>query len=221
MISVAYFQWSHWRMRHCSRHNKSDINRGFNLHALFPVQKSWFILFYFWSRALFWLKSMQATVPKTWKNSVSKWFASTLNISPDINNASLCSKMWIKSSENISGVEMDNSASETNVTFRLNSALRIVVSTQIIRKRFSKRNPLGWVNKQNTITAFKFLERCISGVDFKGAVPVLQVIQRIFYTVNRSWSGKITLTELRKSNFLQVCWFLPEQDLELILLLSL
>lgn len=43
---------------------------------------------------------------------------------------------------------------------------------------------------------------------------VLQVIQRIFYTVNRSWSGKITLTELRKSNFLQVCWFLPEEDVE-------
>lgn len=32
-----------------------------------------------------------------------------------------------------------------------------------------------------------------------------QVVQRIFYTVNRSWSGKITSTEIRKSNFLQVC----------------
>lgn len=31
-----------------------------------------------------------------------------------------------------------------------------------------------------------------------------QVIQRIFYNVNRSWSGKITCSELRKSNFLQV-----------------
>lgn len=43
---------------------------------------------------------------------------------------------------------------------------------------------------------------------------MLQVIQRIFYTVNRSWSGKITLTELRKSNFLQVRGFLWEQDPE-------
>lgn len=46
------------------------------------------------------------------------------------------------------------------------------------------------------------------------ALFMLQVIQRIFYTVNRSWSGKITLTELRKSNFLQVRWFLPEEDVE-------
>lgn len=34
-----------------------------------------------------------------------------------------------------------------------------------------------------------------------------QVIQRIFYTVNRSWSGKITCPELRKSNFLEVYVF--------------
>lgn len=33
---------------------------------------------------------------------------------------------------------------------------------------------------------------------------VFQVIQRIFYNVNRSWTGKITCSELRKSNFLQV-----------------
>lgn len=34
---------------------------------------------------------------------------------------------------------------------------------------------------------------------------VFQVIQRVFYNVNRSWTGKITCSELRKSNFLQVC----------------
>lgn len=33
---------------------------------------------------------------------------------------------------------------------------------------------------------------------------LLQVIQRIFYTVNRSWSGRITCAELRRSSFLQV-----------------
>lgn len=30
------------------------------------------------------------------------------------------------------------------------------------------------------------------------------VIARIFYSVNRSWSGKITVPELRRSNLLQV-----------------
>jgi len=77
------------------------------------------------------------------------------------------------------------------------------------------------VNKQNKATAFEFPHWYISGVDLKSTIHVLQVIQRIFYTVNRSWSGKITLTELRKSNFLQVRWFLPEQDIECILPLFL
>ena len=31
-----------------------------------------------------------------------------------------------------------------------------------------------------------------------------QVIARIFYTVSKSWNFKITLSELRKSNFLEV-----------------
>lgn len=38
-----------------------------------------------------------------------------------------------------------------------------------------------------------------------GVMVCVQVIARIFYTVNRSWSGKITIPELRRSNFLQVC----------------
>ncbi|XP_037661552.1 serine/threonine-protein phosphatase 2A regulatory subunit B'' subunit beta-like isoform X5 [Choloepus didactylus] len=37
------------------------------------------------------------------------------------------------------------------------------------------------------------------------------VIQRIFYTVNRSWSGRITCTELRKSSFLQNVALLEEE----------
>ncbi|KFO11126.1 Serine/threonine-protein phosphatase 2A regulatory subunit B'' subunit alpha [Balearica regulorum gibbericeps] len=41
---------------------------------------------------------------------------------------------------------------------------------------------------------------------------ITTVIQRIFYTVNRSWSGKITLPELRKSNFLQTLALLEEED---------
>ncbi|XP_027701008.1 serine/threonine-protein phosphatase 2A regulatory subunit B'' subunit alpha [Vombatus ursinus] len=41
---------------------------------------------------------------------------------------------------------------------------------------------------------------------------ITTVIQRIFYTVNRSWTGKITLMELRKSNFLQTLALLEEEE---------
>ncbi|EEC08691.1 protein phosphatase PP2A, putative [Ixodes scapularis] len=38
------------------------------------------------------------------------------------------------------------------------------------------------------------------------------VIARIFYCVNRSWSGRITIPELRKSNFLQVLSLLEDEE---------
>lgn len=38
------------------------------------------------------------------------------------------------------------------------------------------------------------------------------VIARIFYSVNRSWSGKITVPELRRSNLLQVLSLLEEEE---------
>lgn len=41
---------------------------------------------------------------------------------------------------------------------------------------------------------------------------ITTVIQRIFYTVNRSWSGKITSAEIRKSNFLQTLALLEEEE---------
>ncbi|XP_014345705.1 serine/threonine-protein phosphatase 2A regulatory subunit B'' subunit beta isoform X1 [Latimeria chalumnae] len=41
---------------------------------------------------------------------------------------------------------------------------------------------------------------------------ITTVIQRIFYSVNRSWSGRITSTELRKSSFLQNVALLEEED---------
>uniref|UniRef100_A0A8C1I715 Protein phosphatase 2, regulatory subunit B'', alpha n=1 Tax=Cyprinus carpio TaxID=7962 RepID=A0A8C1I715_CYPCA len=41
---------------------------------------------------------------------------------------------------------------------------------------------------------------------------ITTVIQRIFYTVNRSWTGKINMTELRRSNFLQTLALLEEED---------
>lgn len=39
-----------------------------------------------------------------------------------------------------------------------------------------------------------------------------QVIARIFYCVNRSWSGKLTASELRKSNFLEIVALLDEEE---------
>ncbi|XP_018415712.1 PREDICTED: serine/threonine-protein phosphatase 2A regulatory subunit B'' subunit alpha isoform X2 [Nanorana parkeri] len=41
---------------------------------------------------------------------------------------------------------------------------------------------------------------------------ITTVIQRIFYTVNRSWSGRISPTELRRSNLLQTLALLEEED---------
>lgn len=41
---------------------------------------------------------------------------------------------------------------------------------------------------------------------------ITTVIQRIYYVVNRSWTGRITMTELRRSNFLQTLALLEEED---------
>ncbi|KAM5182578.1 serine/threonine-protein phosphatase 2A regulatory subunit B'' subunit beta isoform 2-T4 [Mantella aurantiaca] len=42
---------------------------------------------------------------------------------------------------------------------------------------------------------------------------ITTVVQRIFYNLNRSWSGRITCAELRKSNFLQHIALLEEEDI--------
>ncbi|KAM4542563.1 serine/threonine-protein phosphatase 2A regulatory subunit B'' subunit alpha isoform 2-T2 [Odontesthes bonariensis] len=41
---------------------------------------------------------------------------------------------------------------------------------------------------------------------------ITTVIQRIFYVVNRSWTGRITMMEVRRSNFLQTLALLEEED---------
>ncbi|XP_017291911.1 serine/threonine-protein phosphatase 2A regulatory subunit B'' subunit alpha isoform X1 [Kryptolebias marmoratus] len=41
---------------------------------------------------------------------------------------------------------------------------------------------------------------------------ITTVIQRIFYVVNRSWTGRINMTELRRSNFLQTLALLEEEE---------
>ena len=41
---------------------------------------------------------------------------------------------------------------------------------------------------------------------------LFQVIARIFFVVNRSWSGLITLSELRKSNLLATIRILEEEE---------
>lgn len=38
------------------------------------------------------------------------------------------------------------------------------------------------------------------------------MIARIFYCVNRSWSGRITVPELRRSDLLQVLQLLEEEE---------
>ena len=38
------------------------------------------------------------------------------------------------------------------------------------------------------------------------------MIARIFYEVNRSWSGKITVSELRRSKFLSTLRLLQDED---------
>nr|XP_054770853.1 serine/threonine-protein phosphatase 2A regulatory subunit B'' subunit beta-like [Lytechinus pictus] len=40
----------------------------------------------------------------------------------------------------------------------------------------------------------------------------VSVVSRIFYTINRSWTGRITLPELRRSNLLSVIALLEEED---------
>ncbi|XP_020569451.1 serine/threonine-protein phosphatase 2A regulatory subunit B'' subunit alpha isoform X1 [Oryzias latipes] len=41
---------------------------------------------------------------------------------------------------------------------------------------------------------------------------ITTVIQRIYYVVNRSWTGRITMMELRRSNFLQTLALLEEEE---------
>lgn len=38
------------------------------------------------------------------------------------------------------------------------------------------------------------------------------MIARIFYVVNRSWSGRLTISELRRSNFLATLHLLDEEE---------
>ena len=55
------------------------------------------------------------------------------------------------------------------------------------------------------------------GLSFLKSAPefhsryVHTVICRIFYCINRNWSGKITAQELRRSNFLQVVDLLEDE----------
>ena len=40
------------------------------------------------------------------------------------------------------------------------------------------------------------------------------VIARIYYAVNRCWSGKITVPELKRSDLMQVRWIVERQTIE-------
>ncbi|MBN3295747.1 P2R3B phosphatase, partial [Amia calva] len=60
----------------------------------------------------------------------------------------------------------------------------------------------------NTHTGLRFLREAS---DFHSRY-ITTVIQRIYYNVNRSWTGKITCSELRKSSFLQNVALLEEEE---------
>ena len=49
----------------------------------------------------------------------------------------------------------------------------------------------------------------ITSLDFVVLLP--QVISRIFYVVDRNWNGRITTSELRRSNFLQILTLLEDE----------
>ncbi|XP_042734189.1 serine/threonine-protein phosphatase 2A regulatory subunit B'' subunit alpha isoform X1 [Lagopus leucura] len=76
----------------------------------------------------------------------------------------------------------------------------------------------GYLEQEDFIPLLQDVVETHPGLTFLKDAPefhsryITTVIQRIFYTVNRSWSGKITLTELRKSNFLQTLALLEEED---------
>lgn len=48
--------------------------------------------------------------------------------------------------------------------------------------------------------------------NFHTVINKLQVIARIFYCVNRSWSGRISVAEVRKSNLLAVIAVLEHEE---------
>ncbi|XP_060944552.1 serine/threonine-protein phosphatase 2A regulatory subunit B'' subunit beta [Limanda limanda] len=60
----------------------------------------------------------------------------------------------------------------------------------------------------NTHAGLAFLK---DATDFHSRY-ITTVVQRIFYNVNRSWNGKITGHELRKSNFLQNVMLLEQEE---------
>ncbi|XP_066922120.1 serine/threonine-protein phosphatase 2A regulatory subunit B'' subunit beta-like [Clytia hemisphaerica] len=60
----------------------------------------------------------------------------------------------------------------------------------------------------NTHPGLKFL---LDAPEFHSRY-IITVVARIFYTINRSWNGKLSLTELRRSNFLTVLKTLEEEE---------
>lgn len=87
-------------------------------------------------------------------------------------------------------------------------------------KLLTIHNPQGkdYVEESDFIPLVQDIVDTHPGLTFLQEAPefhsryVNTVIARIFYCVNRSWSGKITVTELRKSNFLSTLSLLEDED---------
>ncbi|XP_052104498.1 serine/threonine-protein phosphatase 2A regulatory subunit B'' subunit beta-like isoform X2 [Mytilus californianus] len=87
-------------------------------------------------------------------------------------------------------------------------------------KLLTVHSPQGrdYVDESDLIPLVQDIVETHPGLTFLQEAPefhsryVNTVIARILYCVNRSWSGKITVTELRKSNFLSTLALLEEED---------
>uniref|UniRef100_UPI0037E93B2D serine/threonine-protein phosphatase 2A regulatory subunit B'' subunit alpha isoform X2 n=1 Tax=Semicossyphus pulcher TaxID=241346 RepID=UPI0037E93B2D len=76
----------------------------------------------------------------------------------------------------------------------------------------------GYLEQEDFIPLLQDIVDTHPGLTFLKDAPefhsryITTVIQRIFYVVNRSWTGRITMMELRRSNFLQTLALLEEED---------
>ncbi|XP_034042245.1 serine/threonine-protein phosphatase 2A regulatory subunit B'' subunit beta isoform X2 [Thalassophryne amazonica] len=75
-----------------------------------------------------------------------------------------------------------------------------------------------YLEQDDFIPFLQDVVNCHTGLAFLKEAPdfhsryITTVIQRIFYTVNRSWTGRITCSELRKSHFLQNVALLEQEE---------
>jgi serine/threonine-protein phosphatase 2A regulatory subunit B'' len=81
-----------------------------------------------------------------------------------------------------------------------------------------KKNGKSFIEREDFHFMMNVLMEIHPGLDFLKATPEFQdryadsVIERIFYTVDLNDDGRISLRELKRSNFFQVCLILEEEE---------